>query len=121
MMTLRSGLDVVDVSPLSSESERSLWHHARATSEEPADSLVLQLPADEPVDDKLDVEAFIRIWPDLLKRWGSDNAPANLPPQGTDDARIADWVTEMRKIRADIAPEKLLASHGHHQETDPGA
>jgi hypothetical protein len=122
MMIHQSGLDVVDMSPFSSEPGSRLWQHAGISKERPTDSLVLELPADEPVDDRLDVDAFIRIWPELLNRWGADGTPT--PEEHlheTDSTLVADWLTEMRMIRAEMPSELLSDSDGETEAPDPGA
>ncbi|TCC41974.1 hypothetical protein [Kribbella speibonae] len=81
---------------------------------------MLELPADEPVDIPLDADAFIRVWPELLDRWGTDIATDPDPAQRAEPSQIGVWLAHMREVRAQLD----VTSHDpafDDQPGDPGA
>jgi hypothetical protein len=86
----------------------------------PADSLVLQLWADEPEGDRLDVTAFIRVWPQLIERWEDDDQTTAAASGTSDFARVKAWLEKMRQVRTEVS---LMTERDHprHTDTDPGA
>ncbi|WP_350278511.1 hypothetical protein [Kribbella sp. HUAS MG21] len=76
--------------------------HHRSTPSEPIDGLVLELPADEPEDVRLDADAFIRVWPDLLERWGTDIEEDPEKSGATEDSQVGAWLSHLRTVRATL-------------------
>lgn len=70
---------------------------------QPADSWVLELPADEPTGDRLDVDAFVTDWPHLLESWkGPQPALADDVDGVQAQKLVGGWLDELRKLEPNL-------------------
>ncbi len=82
------------------------------------DSLVLRLPADEPEGERLDVQAFIEIWPALLVRWKSIEQPQRVGTEESNFTLVRNWLRHARDLRTELEVERGAATP---VDADPGA